>query len=110
VLFAGPTDLSHALGLDGPDDPAVTAPLRAIVESARSNGKAAGVYAATLERVADYLALGFTLIACSSDAALLAHQAHRVVTGFRELVAADSSGVGATVRSSPDGQRDANPG
>ena len=44
VLFVGPSDLSHALGIPGRvDDPRFDEALRAVAEAARGAGKAAGV-------------------------------------------------------------------
>jgi 2-keto-3-deoxy-L-rhamnonate aldolase RhmA len=68
VLFAGPADLSHALGVPGRfDDPGYLEALRAVVAATQRNGKAAGILlydAATLER---HLELGFRFIGLGAE-------------------------------------------
>jgi 4-hydroxy-2-oxoheptanedioate aldolase len=68
VLFAGPADLSHALGVPGRfDDATYLDALRAVVTAARAHGKAAGILlydAAGLER---HLELGFRFIGLGAE-------------------------------------------
>jgi 2-keto-3-deoxy-L-rhamnonate aldolase RhmA len=72
VLFVGPTDLSHALGIPGQlDHPAYEDAVRRVGQAARDHGKAAGVLlwrSADLDR---YVDAGFTFFGMSSDGALL---------------------------------------
>lgn len=68
VLFVGPTDLSVNLGLlDKTEDPRFQDALRKVVDAAKSHGKAAGVLTTSSEIARDYLNLGFTFVATSSD-------------------------------------------
>jgi 2-keto-3-deoxy-L-rhamnonate aldolase RhmA len=68
VLFAGPADLSHALGVPGRfDDPTYLGALRSVVSATQRHGKAAGILlydAAMLER---HLELGFRFIGLGSE-------------------------------------------
>jgi 2-dehydro-3-deoxyglucarate aldolase/4-hydroxy-2-oxoheptanedioate aldolase len=72
VLFVGPTDLSHALGIPGRlDDRAFGAALARIGRAARDAGKAAGALARVPEDVGRYAAEGFTVLGIASEAAIL---------------------------------------
>ena len=68
VLFVGPADLSHGLGVPGRfDDPAYLDALRAVVAACERHGKAAGILiydAAVLPRHVD---LGFRFIGLGSE-------------------------------------------
>jgi 2-dehydro-3-deoxyglucarate aldolase/4-hydroxy-2-oxoheptanedioate aldolase len=68
VLFVGPADLSHALGVPGQfDDPGYLDALQTVVAATERHGKAAGILiydAATFERHAD---LGFRFIGLGSE-------------------------------------------
>jgi 2-keto-3-deoxy-L-rhamnonate aldolase RhmA len=68
VLFAGPADLSHALGVPGRfDDPRYLEALRTVVAATQRHGKAAGILlydAATLDR---HLELGFRFIGLGAE-------------------------------------------
>ena len=73
VLFVGPTDLSHSLGIPGQfDHPRFTEALDRVVAACRRQGKSAGIL---LRRPADldrHLDLGFRFIGLASDAAFVA--------------------------------------
>ena len=72
VLFVGPTDLSHALGIPGRlDDPVFGAALARVGRAARAAGKAAGALLKVPEDVGRYAAEGFTLLGIASEAAIL---------------------------------------
>lgn len=72
VLFIGPTDLSHALGVPGRlDDPLFTAAVARVGRAARAHGKAAGVLIKVPEDVGAYAAEGFTFLGIASEAAIL---------------------------------------
>jgi 2-keto-3-deoxy-L-rhamnonate aldolase RhmA len=72
VLFVGPTDLSHALGVPGRlTEPVFTDALASVVRACRASGKAPGIL---LRKVADldrYLELGFTFVGLGSDGAFV---------------------------------------
>jgi 2-keto-3-deoxy-L-rhamnonate aldolase RhmA len=99
VLFVGPSDLSHALGLHcPPDDPRLLEHAASVADAARRHGKAAGVLVATLTQARAYGDLGFTFIGVGSDGGLLSLQATAVARGLRELAPAPAtaaSGEGA---------------
>jgi 2-dehydro-3-deoxyglucarate aldolase/4-hydroxy-2-oxoheptanedioate aldolase len=68
VLFVGPTDLSHALGIPGRlDDPAYLAAVDRVADAARGHGKAAGVLVWKAEDVVGYLDRGYTFFSLSGD-------------------------------------------
>ena len=73
VLFVGPSDLSHALGVPGRFDHATyMQALRAIADAARSNGKALGVHIPGASEFGRYHSLGFRFISIGTDASALA--------------------------------------
>jgi 4-hydroxy-2-oxoheptanedioate aldolase len=72
VLFVGPTDLTHAMGIPGQlDDPQYADAIARVAAAADANGKAAGVLLWKPEDVGRYAALGFRMIGLSSDAMIL---------------------------------------
>jgi 2-dehydro-3-deoxyglucarate aldolase/4-hydroxy-2-oxoheptanedioate aldolase len=72
VLFVGPTDLSHALGIPGRlDDPLYADAIARVGRAARAHGKAAGVLARDPADVGRYAAEGFTFLGISSEVAIL---------------------------------------
>jgi 2-dehydro-3-deoxyglucarate aldolase/4-hydroxy-2-oxoheptanedioate aldolase len=72
VLFVGPTDLTHALGIPGQiDHPDYQAAIARVAGAARAQGKASGVLVWKPEDAAGYARLGFTVFAISSDGNLL---------------------------------------
>jgi 2-dehydro-3-deoxyglucarate aldolase/4-hydroxy-2-oxoheptanedioate aldolase len=73
VLFLGPYDLGHALGLPpGPESPEMQATAEGVAVAAREAGKAAAVFLGEPGLAPRYRELGFTLIASGSAAGLLA--------------------------------------
>jgi 2-keto-3-deoxy-L-rhamnonate aldolase RhmA len=73
VLFLGPYDLGHALGLPpGPESPEMLAAAERVAEAARAAGRAAAVFLGDPGLAPRYRELGFTLIATGSAAGLLA--------------------------------------
>jgi 4-hydroxy-2-oxoheptanedioate aldolase len=72
VLFVGPADLSHALGIRGQlDHPEFEAAIRVVADAARTHGKAAGIMLWKPEEVSRYAALGYTFFSLSTDGAML---------------------------------------
>jgi 4-hydroxy-2-oxoheptanedioate aldolase len=72
VLFVGPADLTHALGIRGQvDHPEFDAAIRTVANAARSHGKAAGIMLWKAEEAARYAALGYTIFSLSTDGGLL---------------------------------------
>jgi 2-dehydro-3-deoxyglucarate aldolase/4-hydroxy-2-oxoheptanedioate aldolase len=73
VLFVGPRDLSHALGVPGRfDAPTYRTALSRVLAAARDAGVAAGVLAANRAAAEAAVADGFTFVVVGSDANLLA--------------------------------------
>lgn len=84
VLFVGPRDLTHALGIPGRlDDPAFRDALVRVSRAAESAGIAAGILAGTAEAAVRYADQGFTFVGVGSDSTALASAAQRTVMGFR---------------------------
>ena len=73
VLFIGPRDLSHDLGVPGDTAaPAYLQALDAVLAAARRHGKACGMLVADGAAAADRLAEGWSFLAIGSDSTLLA--------------------------------------
>ena len=73
VLFVGPTDLSHSLGIPGEFANArYLAALRHVVAAAREAGKEAGILLRRLEDLERHVDLGFRFIGVGSDSAWIA--------------------------------------
>ena len=84
VLFVGPTDLSHSLGLPGRfDDPGYIAALERVVEAAEAAGKAAGILLRDARALPRHRDLGFRFIGLGSDGAFIADGARAVLAGAR---------------------------
>lgn len=84
VLFVGPADLSHALGVPGRfDDPAYQAALRRVVEACRRHGKAAGILLYDHPAYAPHLELGFTFMGLGADVSMVAQGARAALAAAR---------------------------
>ena len=93
VLFVGPSDLSHALGVPGRvDEPVFSDAIAHVGEAAAAHGKAAGVLLWGLDDVERYAALGYRFLALGSDAMAVANAARSTIAGLRERVADLQSG------------------
>ena len=72
VLFVGPSDLSHSLGIPGQfDDPRFGSAVEAIAVAATRHGRALGVHLPNLEQLSRYRDLGFTLVSIAADSTSL---------------------------------------
>jgi 4-hydroxy-2-oxoheptanedioate aldolase len=88
VLFVGPADLSHSMGIPGRfEEPAFVAALDAVVAACRAHGKSAGILLAGASGVAAARAQGFTFIGIGSDGTF-------VVNGARQALAAARVALG----------------
>jgi 2-keto-3-deoxy-L-rhamnonate aldolase RhmA len=68
VLFVGPTDLSHAIGVPGRfDDPRFGEALDAVVAACRRHGKSPGILARRPEDGARFVEQGFRFVGVGSD-------------------------------------------
>lgn len=76
VIFLGPFDLSHSLGIPGQvDDPRIKDAERRVVEICEAHGKAAGIFAVNGEAAAERAAQGFRYITIAMEAMFLSSAA-----------------------------------
>lgn len=86
ILFVGPLDLSHSLGLPiQPDHPELLERVAVVARAAAENGKVAGVLVASIDQARVYMDLGFTFIGCGSDGVLLTRASRQMASQLREL-------------------------
>lgn len=72
VVFVGPADLSHNLGVPGKfDDPTYLDALDRVVKACRANGKAAGILIYDAAALPRHLELGFTFIGLGSQGSFI---------------------------------------
>ena len=84
VLFVGPRDLTHALGIPGQTHASeYTEALARVGEAARAAGIAAGVLASDQDSARRYASQGFTFIAVGSDSAFLANGARSAAAALQ---------------------------
>jgi len=84
VLFVGPADLSHSLGIPGQfQHPDYLGALDRVVAACRAHGKAAGILVYDAAVVPKHLELGFTFVGIGADAALVADGARRLLAAVR---------------------------
>lgn len=82
VLFVGPADLSHGLGVPGRfDDVTYLAALHTVVEACERHGKAAGILIYDVAALPRHLELGFRFIGLGSEGSF-------VSAGARAMLAA----------------------
>jgi 2-keto-3-deoxy-L-rhamnonate aldolase RhmA len=84
VLFIGPVDLSHALGVPGMfDAPEFQAALRSVVRAGNAAGIPAGILAGDRERALELVEEGFAFVGIGSDSALLGAAAQAAALPIR---------------------------
>lgn len=84
VLFVGPTDLSHSLGIPGQfTSPVYLAALEKVVSAANAAGKATGILLRDITALPRHIELGFRFIALGSDDAYVAQGARAMVQAAR---------------------------
>lgn len=84
VLFVGPTDLSHSLGIPGQfDNPVYLAALERVVAAADGAGKATGILLRDAAALPRHVTLGFRFIGLGSDGAFIADGARAVLHAAR---------------------------
>jgi 4-hydroxy-2-oxoheptanedioate aldolase len=84
VLFVGPADLSHAMGIPGRfDEPAFVGALDAVIAACRTHGKSAGILLPDASGVAAARAQGFTFIGVGSDGAFVSSSARARLAAAR---------------------------
>ncbi len=88
VLFVGPADLSHSMGIPGEiDDPAFVAALDRVVAACRMHGKSAGILLRDPAAVPAAFAQGFTFLGVASDSGML-------ISGVRAAAAESRAALG----------------
>ena len=88
VLFVGPADLSHAMGIPGEfAHPEFTDALDRVAAAASGHGKAAGILVRDASEVGAYRARGYAFIGIGSDSGL-------VTSGARSQLAAARAALG----------------
>ncbi|GAC1664298.1 MAG: 4-hydroxy-2-oxoheptanedioate aldolase [Candidatus Limnocylindrales bacterium] len=84
VLFVGPADLSHSLGVAGQfQHPDYLGALERVVAACRAHGKAAGILVYDTAVVPHHLELGFTFIGIGADGAFVGDGARRFLAAAR---------------------------
>lgn len=84
VLFVGPADLSHSLGIPGRfDDQRYTGALRAVIDACAAHGKAAGILVYDPAAVAGLVEQGFRFVGIGGAGALLAEGAAAALGAVR---------------------------
>ena len=84
VLFVGPADLSHSLGIPGQfQHPDYLAALERVVAACRAHGKAPGILVYDTAVVPRHLEIGFTFVGIGADAAFVADGARRFLDAVR---------------------------
>ena len=82
VLFVGPTDLTHSLGIPGDfANPAYLDAIRRVVAAAQGAGKEAGILLRRVEDLDRHVDLGFRFIGVGSDSAWVADGAAAAAAG-----------------------------
>jgi 4-hydroxy-2-oxoheptanedioate aldolase len=85
VLFVGPIDLSHSMGIPGQiEHPQFVDALRTVASAAKKGGKAAGILLRSPGDAARHLAMGYTFLGCGSDGSMLRLAAHSQLAELRE--------------------------
>jgi 2-keto-3-deoxy-L-rhamnonate aldolase RhmA len=89
VLFVGPTDLSHALGVPGAlDDPTFRDALARVIAACSAAGKSPGILARRAEEARRYVEQGFRFVGVGSDGTF-------VLDGARAALAVARGGTAA---------------
>jgi 4-hydroxy-2-oxoheptanedioate aldolase len=87
VLFVGPTDLSHAMGIPGKiTEPAFLTALDRVVAACRAHGKAAGILLRSADDVPEHLVRGFSFIGVGSDWGFMTSAARSAVQQSRSAI------------------------
>ena len=84
VIFLGPFDLSHSLGIPGQvEDPRIKEAEKRVVEICEANGKAAGIFAVNGQAAAERAAQGFRYITIAMEAMFLSAAAKEALATAR---------------------------
>ena len=86
VLFVGPSDLSHSMGMLGNfEHPDFVAAIQRTAAAASSHGKRCGILLPSPKDFKEYYDFGYRFIASGSDAVLLNNAARALVEGIRSV-------------------------
>lgn len=84
VLFVGPADLSHSLGVPGDfGHKTYLAAIESVIEACRKHGKSPGILLYDVAIVPRYLEWGFRFVGIGADGALVAAGAHAALAAVR---------------------------
>jgi 4-hydroxy-2-oxoheptanedioate aldolase len=84
VLFVGPADLSHSLGVPGRfDDPTYLAALDTVVAACRSHGKSAGILLYDAAAFGPHIERGFRFLGVGSEGSFIAEGAKAALAAAR---------------------------
>lgn len=87
VLFVGPTDLTHSLGVPGDiGHPLYRDAVQTVARAASAHGKACGVLLWSLDELDAYRDAGYRVIAAGSDGGFVAAAARGLVADYRSRV------------------------
>ena len=87
VLFVGPTDLSHSLGMPGQfQHPTFLAALESVAAACRAHGKAAGILLRGADDVPAHLDRGYRFIGLGSDGGWISSGARVVLEMARSFI------------------------
>ncbi len=96
VLFVGPVDLSHSMGIIGQlEHPRFVEALETVASAARTAHKACGILLRSPEDAPRLLTMGYTFLGCGSDGSLLRTAAQSQIAALRERTASFSQGTQA---------------
>lgn len=96
VLFVGPADLSHSLGIPGRfDEPRYREALDTVVDACAVAGKSAGILLRTTRELDQHLELGFRFVGLGSDAGWLFDGGRGAVAVARDATAGTRPRPGA---------------
>lgn len=91
MLFFGPGDFSHALGVPGDlNHPLVQEARQQVVDAAHRNGKFAGTVG-TNQTLPDILKLGYQFVNVAADVASLREDFSQIAAKFQEIAAGNST-------------------
>jgi 2-dehydro-3-deoxyglucarate aldolase/4-hydroxy-2-oxoheptanedioate aldolase len=85
VLFVGPADLSHSLGVPGRfAEPVYQSALRGVVDACRKHGKAAGILLYDPATFGPHLDLGYTFVGLGADISFVNDGARAALAAARQ--------------------------
>jgi 2-keto-3-deoxy-L-rhamnonate aldolase RhmA len=84
VLFVGPADLTHSLGIPGQfENPTYRDALRSVVAACRAHGKATGILVYDPDLAPDLVALGITVVGIGADGAIISAGSRKALAAVR---------------------------